>query len=219
MIELEHPLWRRWLCCEGVRSFCLPRTRPTRSRFLAGDNRRHMSRTASTSTWSTAAKGGESGRTGHQGRRRITGDVCGRSRRVGCASARWTSERRALGREFDRIFAAPTRMRPTNSTRTVIPRAPDATECHAPGPRRPAVEQTVLSLRRPAMAERRSGVPPPPPERRYGRNHEWRHLTTPTSSPCPTNGNIRGSPHGIWLFTASPWRWSIPTSPKNNSFC
>ena len=39
--------------------------------------------------------------------------------------------------------------------------------------------------------------------------------TTPTSFPCRTSGNIRGSLRGIWRFTA--WRWPLidPEFAKN----
>jgi hypothetical protein len=59
----------------------------------------------------------------------------------------------------------------------------------------------VGSARRlPALAQ---GPPPPPESRLQGRNVEWRTSTTPTSFPCPTSGNIRGMPPGIWRSTAS----------------
>ena len=48
--------------------------------------------------------------------------------------------------------------------------------------------------------------PAPDPARSMGRNHDWTIFTTPTSSPCRTNGNIPGTPPGIWLSTAWPWR-------------
>ena len=36
------------------------------------------------------------------------------------------------------------------------------------------------------------------------RNHGWRHLDEPMCWRCPTNGSTRGSPRGIWPFTAWP---------------
>ncbi len=53
--------------------------------------------------------------------------------------------------------------------------------------------------------------PAPPSSRSQGRNGDWRHFasgdvdTQPspaTSCRCPIPGNIRGSPPGIWRFTA-----------------
>ena len=50
-------------------------------------------------------------------------------------------------------------------------------QCDAAGFRGFAVVETVLSLRRPRLAERRSRPCLPPPEaRKHGRNHEWTHL-------------------------------------------
>ena len=61
------------------------------------------------------------------------------------------------------------------------------------------------------------GYPSPPAERKKGRNHEWAHLTTRTSSPCRTSGNIPGTPRGTWHSTAFRWRWSTRTLPRSSS--
>ena len=47
---------------------------------------------------------------------------------------------------------------------------------HAPGVRRHAVVQAVLSLRRADVAGRRSGAAAAAAERKNGRNHDWTHL-------------------------------------------
>ena len=68
--------------------------------------------------------------------------------------------------------------RPTSSTHAIIPRALDRDERarRAPGARGHAVVEAVLPLRRRALAGRRPGQPPPPPERGSGRNRDWTHL-------------------------------------------
>jgi hypothetical protein len=60
-------------------------------------------------------------------------------------------------------------------------------------------------------------APPPPSERLGGRNREWSHSTTPTSSPCRTNGSILGTQRGILPSTVCRWRWWIANSPSSNS--
>ena len=48
--------------------------------------------------------------------------------------------------------------------------------------------------------------PPPPPERKHGRNQDWTHLNNAEVIPCRTNGSIRGMPRGIWRSIAFRWR-------------
>ena len=45
-----------------------------------------------------------------------------------------------------------------------------------PSDRRHAVEKAILLLRYPGMARRRPAQPPPPAQRKHGRNADWRHL-------------------------------------------
>ena len=72
----------------------------------------------------------------------------------------------------------------------------------APGLRRPAVEQAVLSSRRQALARRRSGRAARRPRRaRSGAITSGRTSTTRTSSRCPTSGSTRGTPPGTWRST------------------
>ena len=65
------------------------------------------------------------------------------------------------------------------------------------------------------MAGWRPGQPPPPNERKPGRNSDWRHLITKTSCPCRTSGNTRGTPPGTSPFTAFRSRWSIAEFAKS----
>ncbi len=53
----------------------------------------------------------------------------------------------------------------------------------------------------------------PLPDRRNPRNQAWTHLYNEDSYPCPTSGNIPGTPPGTWPSTASPsswWMWILP---------
>ena len=72
----------------------------------------------------------------------------------------------ARRREADEFYA--TVIPPTLSRR--------CRERHAAGARRPALVEAVLPLRGQGLARGDPGQPPPPPERRAGRNHEWRQL-------------------------------------------
>ena len=57
--------------------------------------------------------------------------------------------------------------------------------------------------------------PPPPASRLDGRNADWRHLINSDVSRCRTSGNTRGTPPGIWRFTASRWRMIDPEFAKD----
>ncbi len=87
---------------------------------------------------------------------------------------------------------------------------------HAPGPGRDDLVQAVLSLRRRTMAQRRSGFR----RRRAACSAAIGNGSTsrpPTSSRCRTAGSTRGSPPGIWRFTAPPWPSSMWISPRTRS--
>jgi len=61
------------------------------------------------------------------------------------------------------------------------------------------------------------GNPPPPAERRKGRNHEWTHLYNADVISMPDKWEYRGMPRGTWRFTAFRSRWWTPTSRKSSS--
>ena len=124
-----------------------------------------------------------------------------------------------LGADFDRIFAA----RAARSRRVLrdgdsrMRSQPDATQRHAPGARRDALVEAVLPLRRPRLAERRSGQPAPPDRDVTAGTASGHTSTTPTSSRCRTNGSTRGTPRGTLRSTASRSRSSTPNSPRISS--
>ena len=59
--------------------------------------------------------------------------------------------------------------------------------------------------------------PPPPTERKYGRNSEWTHLYNADVISMPDSGSIRGTQRGTWHSTACRSPWWIPSSPRSSS--
>ena len=59
--------------------------------------------------------------------------------------------------------------------------------------------------------------PPPPEERRTCKPSVDAPVYAPTSSRCPTSGNILQAPPGISPFTRCRWRWWTPSLPRNSS--
>ncbi len=111
--------------------------------------------------------------------------------------------------------------KPTHITRRcAVTRSPTTKRGDAPGVCRHGLEPAVLSLRRRALARRRSGrnrrrlrhAPP-------AATANWRHSTTTTSSRCRTSGNIRGTPRGTSRSTASCSRTPIPRRPNTSCCC
>jgi hypothetical protein len=62
-------------------------------------------------------------------------------------------------------------------------------------------------------------APPRPSSTSMGAIATGNISTMKTSSPCPTSGNIPGTPPGTWRFTAFPWHWSTPILPNPSSSC
>ena len=61
--------------------------------------------------------------------------------------------------------------------------------------------------------------PPPPPERKRGRNQDWRHLNNADVVLMPDSWEYPGTPPGTWPSTPSPWRRWTPSSPRARSCC
>ena len=123
--------------------------------------------------------------------------------------------RRSVRRRRRRVRAPPRRGRRVlrrRSARTGTDRGRAARP--APGLRRPALEQAVLSLRRREWLDGDPAGPPPPAERAARPQPDWRTSTTPTSSRCPTPGSTPGSRPGTWPSTASRWRMVDPEFAK-----
>ena len=86
---------------------------------------------------------------------------------------------------------------------------------HAPEPRRHAVVEAVLPLRRQGLAAGRpSAAGAARPSASTDGITNGAISTTPTSSRCRTSGSTRGTRRGTWRSTACRSRSSIPTSPK-----
>ena len=126
------------------------------------------------------ARRGESRRTRHQGGRALPAR---RSPAGGAATVRLRlrAEPMRPGRstDFDEVFAAAHRTRPTSSTPSCRHehRRPDARARPAPGVRRHDLEQAVLLLRRARSGSTAIPTQPPPPAGpQHGRNSEWAHL-------------------------------------------
>ena len=112
-----------------------------------------------------------------------------------------------LGADFDRILGE----RKARSGRVLRGRHPGPSfgrreERHAAGLRRACSgpsSSTSYDVRRWLKGD--PAQPPPPAERLEGATATGSTSTTPTSSRCRTRGSSRGSPPGIWRFTA--WSW------------
>ena len=174
-------------------------------------------------TWCNGAtRRGESGAHRHQGGRPLH-SVARAGRRVVtvrlCALATAGGAADAFGASFDGIFAD--RIREADEFYADgHPRRSGAgcAKRDAAGVRRHAVVEAVLPLRRPRLAEGRSGgLRRLPPSASTAAITSGRTSTTPTSSRCRTSGSIRGTPRGTWRSTACRWRWSIPSSPSSSS--
>ncbi len=149
--------------------------------FGVGRRRRVLSRTASTTTSCTGAtRRVNPARHRHQGGRALRADGPGRRHghvaRALLADAIVADRRSArtfdaviasVGREADEFYAS---VIPDDAERRRAVR-------DAPEPRRHAVVEAVLPLRREATGSTAiPAQPPPPAERQHGRNHEWTHL-------------------------------------------
>ena len=94
--------------------------------------------------------------------------------------------------------------RPTSSTPQVIPAGADGRGATR-SPARPtpgcsgASSSTTTSSRTGSTGDPEQ--PPPPRARQHGRNADWPHLSTATSSRCPTSGSTPGTRPGTWPFT------------------
>ena len=84
--------------------------------------------------------------------------------------------------------------------------------------RRHALVQAVLSLRRERVARRRSRTSPPPPaERKNGRNHEWPHLYNADVISMPDKWEYPWYAAWDLAFHCVPLALVDPSSPRSSS--